>query len=100
MLKVILASAAAMAALALSNAHAGAEPLSPVDNSIAKNHAAVCQAYDNYGPGVTETLALALISTDDDLSIKQAAEVIVRSVVTYCPEHQADLQAFVQSRQA
>jgi hypothetical protein len=68
-----------------------------VYNSIYQNHLAICRALDNYGPAAVGMLGLALIKTDDDLTLRQAAEVIVQSVSTYCPWHTQDLRTFAQS---
>lgn len=59
------------------------------DTSVAVSNAhAVCEALDaGYAP---EDIAIQLLSLNQ-LSVKQAATIVVASVEAYCPSHEAQL---------
>lgn len=97
MIKYVVSALAALAIIGLASAgHAHAAPLSPVEHSIAINRVAICNALTNYGTNAVEIVGVALMSTPDDLTLDQAAEVIVKSVASTCPNQLPTLAAFVE----
>jgi len=66
----------------------------PLDDYVVDNAATVCSLLDDY-PSVSGVEGIVIALHDKGFTGEEAGEIIGRSVVGWCPEHAAEIRAFV-----
>ena len=79
-------------AVLMSNAVAQADP--QTDQYTRQNMPAVCFAMDK-NPTVEGIDDEGLAIMNDGMTAEQSMEIIMRSIIGWCPEHMPELEAFV-----
>lgn len=87
----IAVGALGAAAVMLSTGTARADVM---DDYIADNAHIVCSVLDSY-PSVEGVEGVGLAIMDDGFTPQAAGQIVVRSVIGLCPEHMAEVRAFV-----
>ncbi|MEH3142482.1 MAG: DUF732 domain-containing protein [Mycobacterium kyogaense] len=65
-----------------------------LDDYVVENAAIVCSVLDSY-PSVGGVEGVVLGLMDDGLAPASAGEVLARSVIGWCPEHSAEMNAWI-----